>query len=86
MISACVERLLIFSNKLYDMMKNSALFLNKQNLINLQILTYTHLMIVASFIIVSFFLIPAAIFSSMEKEWNYLDALYYCFVSLSTIG
>jgi hypothetical protein len=86
MISACVERLLMVSNKLYDMMKGSSLFSNKENIINLQILTYTHLIVVAIFVISLFFLIPAAVFSSIEKKWNFLDALYYCFVSLSTIG
>lgn len=33
-----------------------------------------------------FFIIPAWIFIGMEKDWNYLDGLYFCFISLSTIG
>lgn len=31
------------------------------------------------------FLVPAFIFQQVEK-WHYLDGLYYCFVTLSTIG
>jgi len=54
--------------------------------VNLPLLTYTHLAIVGVFVLVAFFLVPAAIFNSIEREWNYLDALYYCFISLSTIG
>jgi len=91
LISACVERLLVVSNKLYDQMKKLSIF-NTANstpnptTVNLPLLTYTHLVIVAVFVLVAFFLVPAAVFNSIEKEWNYLDALYYCFISLSTIG
>ncbi|XP_043916605.1 potassium channel subfamily K member 1-like [Protopterus annectens] len=33
-----------------------------------------------------FFLIPAAIFTVLEEDWNFLESLYFCFISLSTIG
>ncbi len=85
MISACVERLLIVTNKIYEIMKNLKIF-NLNNSLNLPLLTYSHLGLVFVFVLTFFFLIPAAIFSSIEKEWDYLDALYYCFISLSTIG
>ncbi|XP_009466346.1 PREDICTED: potassium channel subfamily K member 1-like [Nipponia nippon] len=43
--------------------------------------------IVLGFITVScFFLIPAAIFSVLEDNWNFLESFYFCFISLSTIG
>jgi potassium channel subfamily K member 1 len=86
LISACVERLLIVTNKLYDSMKQARVFVNSLNIVNLQMLTYTHLSIVFLFVFIVFFIIPAAIFSSVEKDWDYLDALYYCFISLTTIG
>lgn len=40
-----------------------------------------------SIIIALFFLfIPAWIFLSLEKDWNFLESLYFCFISLTTIG
>ena len=32
------------------------------------------------------FLIPAAVFTGLEPHWNYLDSMYYCFISLTTVG
>ena len=37
-------------------------------------------------LITLFMLIPAAIYTALEPTWNYLDAFYYCFISLTTIG
>lgn len=45
-----------------------------------------HLLIVVVVVIVAFMLIPAGIFAALEPEWDYLDSLYYCFISLTTIG
>ncbi|XP_054935285.1 potassium channel subfamily K member 6 isoform X2 [Physeter macrocephalus] len=32
------------------------------------------------------FLVPAAAFAHLEEAWSFLDAFYFCFISLSTIG
>ncbi|XP_059483069.1 potassium channel subfamily K member 6-like isoform X1 [Neocloeon triangulifer] len=45
-----------------------------------------HVTLIGSFVLILAMLIPAAIFASMEPEWDYLDAFYYCFISLTTIG
>jgi potassium channel subfamily K protein 1 len=87
MISACVERLLILTNKMYDLMKQFKCFLNAASgTLNMKLLTYTHLTLIFVFVLVVFFLVPAGVFSYVEKSWNFLDGLYYCFISLTTIG
>ena len=45
-----------------------------------------HLLTIAAILVIFFFLVPAAIFNVMEPDWNYLDSIYYCFISLTTIG
>lgn len=81
MISACVERLLLATNKLQQVFRTKMF-----SSFNDRCVTYTHLIVVFSIVFIFFFIIPAAIFSAIEKEWDYLDALYYCFISLTTIG
>ncbi|XP_023224491.1 potassium channel subfamily K member 1-like [Centruroides sculpturatus] len=45
-----------------------------------------HLSVVGVLVLVLFFFIPAGIFAYLEPDWDYLDSLYYCFISLTTIG
>lgn len=51
-----------------------------------QIVAIIHAMLLGFITVSCFFLIPAAIFSVLEDDWNFLESFYFCFISLSTIG
>ncbi|XP_030610661.1 potassium channel subfamily K member 1-like [Archocentrus centrarchus] len=45
-----------------------------------------HATCLALIIILLLVIIPAWIFVTLEKDWNFLESLYFCFISLTTIG
>ncbi|KAK9871370.1 hypothetical protein WA026_011627 [Henosepilachna vigintioctopunctata] len=81
LLSALVARLLVPTVWLLQWL-NSRLGHMYQPL-NIRIL---HLFIIVLFLLIVFLLIPAAVFAQFEPDWDYMDSLYYCFISLTTIG
>ncbi|XP_056403352.1 potassium channel subfamily K member 1-like [Hyla sarda] len=49
-------------------------------------LEWIYAAVVVSFLSLLFFFIPAVVFNAIEENWGYIDALYFCFISLSTVG
>ncbi|XP_029059555.1 potassium channel subfamily K member 6 isoform X1 [Monodon monoceros] len=45
-----------------------------------------HLAVLLGVVVTICFLVPAAVFAHLEEAWSFLDAFYFCFISLSTIG
>ena len=45
-----------------------------------------HLVVLLVIVVTICFLVPAAVFAYLEESWSFLDAFYFCFISLSTIG
>ncbi|XP_070254227.1 potassium channel subfamily K member 6 [Myotis yumanensis] len=45
-----------------------------------------HLVVLLGIMVTTCFLVPATIFAHLEEAWSFLDAFYFCFISLSTIG
>uniref|UniRef100_A0A8R1DJG9 Two pore potassium channel protein sup-9 n=1 Tax=Caenorhabditis japonica TaxID=281687 RepID=A0A8R1DJG9_CAEJA len=81
LLSAIVARMREPSHKLRGLLNQKLGHLFTVNHIQL-----IHVGTVLAALLIFVFAIPAWIFSSIETEWTYLDAFYYCFVSLTTIG
>ena len=81
MFTALVERLTLVTNRLQDWL--AARLGPTHKPVHLRLL---HVSIIITFTIGFLFLIPSAIFMVVEDDWNYLDAFYYCFISLTSIG
>ncbi|XP_076311642.1 potassium channel subfamily K member 1-like [Tachypleus tridentatus] len=81
LLTAYVERLMIPTTWILHFLNSKLGHLYQP--FNIRML---HFSIVAAAILALFFLIPAAIFSYLEPDWDYLDSIYYCFISLTTIG
>ncbi|XP_045490627.1 potassium channel subfamily K member 1 isoform X2 [Pieris rapae] len=81
LLSALVERLLLPATALLRALNSSLGHLYRPFTIRL-----VHLSIIVLMLVVFFLVIPAAIFSVVEPDWDYLDSFYYCFISITTIG
>ncbi|XP_061575821.1 potassium channel subfamily K member 6 [Cololabis saira] len=48
--------------------------------------TALHFALLLVLVVLCFFLAPAAVFRVLEASWTFLDGVYFCFISLCTIG
>lgn len=81
LLSAVVQRLLDPTNRVL-MWLNSRL----GNIYQPLYIRLLHLILVFLAVFVVFLIIPSCILSQIEKDWNWFDSFYYCFVSLTTVG
>ncbi|XP_037920010.1 potassium channel subfamily K member 1-like isoform X2 [Hermetia illucens] len=81
LLTAVVERLLLPANWLLG--KLNAKLGHLYQPFNIRLM---HLSIIILIIAILFFMIPTVVFANIEPSWGMLDAFYYCFISLTTIG
>ena len=91
LLYAIIERLMKFTSFLLNEFTDKLQpFLNSKIALANQRISRSHMHVAftltcALFVLVFFFVIPAAIYVRVEG-WSYLNAFYYCFISLSTVG
>ncbi|XP_031636662.1 potassium channel subfamily K member 1-like isoform X2 [Contarinia nasturtii] len=81
LLSAAVERLMTPCNWMLGLLNSKLGHLYQP--FNIRIL---HLSIIIFIVLILFFGIPTALFAYFEEQWSLMDAFYYCFISLTTIG
>lgn len=78
-LTACVQRLL------YPLVLAPVSLLQRSGL-EPRPATAVHFVLLLFLVVLCFFVVPAAIFTKLEESWSFLDGVYFCFISLCTIG
>ncbi|CAG5904621.1 unnamed protein product [Menidia menidia] len=79
-LSTVVERLVVL------MSRRPVSYFHRRWAMSRSNLAVLHATSLAVIMVIIFLLIPAWIFVTLEKDWNFLESLYFCFISLTTIG
>ncbi|XP_028818710.1 potassium channel subfamily K member 6 [Denticeps clupeoides] len=79
-LTACVQRLM------YLVTYRPVNLFQQRGALAPRVASVIHFTILMVLVVVCFFIVPALVFSRIEEPWSFLDALYFCFISLCTIG
>ncbi|KAM8952945.1 potassium channel subfamily K member 1 [Pelodytes ibericus] len=79
-LSAVVQRIIIYVTR------RPVMYIHLRWGYSKQAVAIIHAFCLGFIIVLCFFIIPAAAFSVIEEDWNFLESFYFCFISLSTIG
>ncbi|KGL77366.1 Potassium channel subfamily K member 1, partial [Tinamus guttatus] len=79
-LTAVVQRIIVYVTR------RPVLYFHVRWGFSKQLVAIIHAVVLGFITVSCFFFIPAAIFSVLEDDWNFLESFYFCFISLSTIG
>ncbi|XP_043943038.1 potassium channel subfamily K member 1-like [Protopterus annectens] len=79
-LSAIVQRIMVYITR------RPIIYIHTRWGFSKQTIAIVHAVGLGIIVVTCFFFIPAAIFSVLEGNWNFLESFYFCFISLSTIG
>ncbi|XP_034407770.1 potassium channel subfamily K member 1b [Cyclopterus lumpus] len=79
-LTAVVQRIMVFSTR------RPIMYFHRRWSMSKPLVAIVHASVLATLAVCFFFLIPAAMFSAVEENWNFLESFYFCFISLTTIG
>lgn len=82
LLSIIVRKLLIFINHTYIWFRQRFSSDRRPD----SALRFLHLSSLLMLFLVVLFIIPSVIFTYLEENWSFVDAIYFCFISLTTIG
>lgn len=82
LLSIIVRKLLILLNKTYLYFRHTFSSDRRSE----SKIRFIHLLLVLTFSLIFLFVIPSVIFMYIEENWSFIDAFYFCFISLTTIG
>ncbi|XP_071966805.1 potassium channel subfamily K member 1 [Engystomops pustulosus] len=80
LFTALVQRIIVYVTR------KPVLFIHLHWGFPKHIVAIVHSLFLGFVTVTCFFFIPAAVFSILEEDWNFLESFYFCFISLSTIG
>lgn len=79
-LSAVVQRIMVLVTR------RPIAYFHRRWAMSKPLLSFIHAVILGIFLTLALLVIPSWIFVTMEKDWNFLESLYFCFISLTTIG
>jgi hypothetical protein len=82
LLSIIVRKLLVFVNHTYAWFRRRFSLERRSD----ATVRFLHLVLLFILILTCLFIIPSIILIHLEENWSFVDAFYFCFISLTTIG
>lgn len=79
-LTACVQRLM------HPLTYKPISMCQQQGGLHPRTASIVHFIVLLLLVVPTFFVVPSLVFCTIEESWSFLDAIYFCFISLCTIG